>query len=358
MRKGILVSVIIPVFNVRHYLVEAIESVVHQSYENLEILIIDDGSTDGSGEICDQYAKQDQRVRVIHQKNRGLSFARNVGLNLCTGDVVAFLDSDDVYKPEFIEIMLSVMSRDEVDLVVCKYQVYRTTLKITQNDNVKSLPLIETGTYNRINALSALAKGIINPMVWNKIYKRQLWDNIRFPEGHVHEDIDVSYRIIDCCENICIIDESLYLRRIRPYSITTTVTSANASDCILAWNHFEEFVVSNIPQSFSMEHLKSVQRIKLDWMIQYYVKLLQNSSENNPFCCNLRRQIVSLKEDVGLGNVGLLKSLRYILIQHCPWCLRIAYPLYQGIKHVREEICTKRFKQVHGLSKMMRDALT
>lgn len=96
------------------YLPEALDSVIHQTYKNLEIIIIDDGSTDGSGRICDEYAGKDCRIRLIHQENKGLSAARNAGLNIMTGDVIAFLDSDDAYHPEYIEIMLAAMNREYV----------------------------------------------------------------------------------------------------------------------------------------------------------------------------------------------------------------------------------------------------
>ena len=101
--RGCLVSVIVPVYNVRPYLEECLESVVSQTYHNLEILVIDDGSTDGSGEICDRFAENDSRIRVVHQKNKGLGAARNVGLDLATGSVVSFLDSDDAFLPDAIE---------------------------------------------------------------------------------------------------------------------------------------------------------------------------------------------------------------------------------------------------------------
>ena len=120
-----LISVIIPVYNVRHYLKEALDSVIFQTYRNLEIIIIDDGSTDGSREICDDYL-DDSRVTVIHQKNKGLSAARNAGLDIMTGEYVAFLDSDDAYQSSFIEEMVNAIVREVADIVVCKYTVHST----------------------------------------------------------------------------------------------------------------------------------------------------------------------------------------------------------------------------------------
>ena len=131
MRQGVdsqmspLVSVIIPVFNVKMYLKEALDSVIHQSYSNLEILVIDDGSTDGSGALCDYY-KQDPRVRIVHQDNKGLSAARNTGLDIMTGDYISFLDSDDAYHLNYIEEMLNCIVQENADIVVSRYGIYHT----------------------------------------------------------------------------------------------------------------------------------------------------------------------------------------------------------------------------------------
>ena len=115
-----LVSVIIPVYNVAPYLEEALESVINQSYNNLEILVIDDGSTDGSEIICEEYAARDKRIRVIYQVNGGLSDARNTGLDLAAGEYIAFLDSDDAYRSNMIEVMLRAVMRYQADIIICR----------------------------------------------------------------------------------------------------------------------------------------------------------------------------------------------------------------------------------------------
>ena len=150
-----LVSVIIPVYNVRPYLNEALDSVLDQSYENLEIIIIDDGSTDGSSELCDEYGKKDARICVIHQDNRGLSAARNAGLDHMTGDLVAFLDSDDAYDPEYILTMLSAMYpqnaafSEPVDVVVCKYTVHYSTGEMKQRKRLLTHDHIGSSRYTQ-----------------------------------------------------------------------------------------------------------------------------------------------------------------------------------------------------------------
>ncbi len=120
MRNDALISIVIPVYNVRPYLAEALDSVIHQTYANLEILLVDDGSTDGSGEICDEYASKDPRIRVIHQENKGLSASRNAGLDRMRGESVAFLAPDDAFDPCFIEKLAAALNREQADLAMCK----------------------------------------------------------------------------------------------------------------------------------------------------------------------------------------------------------------------------------------------
>ena len=132
-----LVSVIIPVYNVAPYLEEALESVINQSYNNLEILVIDDGSTDGSEIICEEYAARDKRIRVIHQVNGGLSDARNTGLDLAAGEYIAFLDPDDAYRPDMIAVMLGALLRNQADISICSYSTYRNVLPNTRVRSVK-----------------------------------------------------------------------------------------------------------------------------------------------------------------------------------------------------------------------------
>ena len=179
-----LVSVIIPIYMIDRYVGICVESVINQTYTNLEIVIVDDGSTDGSGGICDEYAQRDRRIRVIHQENRGLSAARNTGLDKVSGEYIAFLDSDDAYRPDYVETMMRFMISDEPDLVLSRYEDCRTTGKLEGNggkDGGKEVhPSILPGVYDRAGALRGLAEGTISPNIWNRIYRRKLWNSIRF----------------------------------------------------------------------------------------------------------------------------------------------------------------------------------
>ncbi len=164
-----LVCVIIPVFNVFPYLKESLDSVIYQTFENLEIIIIDDGSTDGSGRICDEYAANDERIKVIHQKNKGLSVAHNAGLDVMTGDVVAFLDSDDVYHLDFIRKMVGMMYCEEIGIVICKYSTHYNDEKRDLDGKIR--PFTDQGLYDRDQALRLLADGLIDFMLGTKYIK-------------------------------------------------------------------------------------------------------------------------------------------------------------------------------------------
>ena len=219
MEFGSLVSIIIPVYNVKLYLKEALDSVIHQTYQNLEIIIIDDGSTDGSEKLCDEYTEKDQRIIVIHQENKGLSNARNVGLDLMHGEALAFLDSDDAYSSDYVRVMAEAMIREKADIVICRYTIHNTTDRLSPSGREKKLPRITQGLYDRKQSLCALVDGAINNSVWNKLYRQELWTDIRFPNGRVYEDFDTSYRIFNACKTVYVVDKSQYLYRKRPGSI-------------------------------------------------------------------------------------------------------------------------------------------
>ena len=272
MNNTLLVSIIIPVFNVQLYLAEALDSVVKQTYENLEIIIVDDGSTDGSGKICDEYAKRDRRIIVIHQENKGLSAARNAGLDIMTGSVVAFLDPDDAYCHNYISSMMEVMDREKVDLVICKYTTHYTDQRMSWecDKNINTSPQISQGKYNRNIVLRALADGKVGFNVWNKLYKGYLWKDIRFPVGHVYEDIDTIFRIIDLCKTIYVMNNPLYLYRKRQGSITERYTFDYLNDWNLAQADFESYISENTPEVFRSEQLRNRQRIRMNKMLYHY----------------------------------------------------------------------------------------
>lgn len=211
-----LISVVIPVYNVRSYLEACVESVLCQTYRNLQIVLVDDGSTDGSGGICDRYAKADGRVSVIHQKNGGLSAARNAGIGYSSGAFITFVDSDDILLPDAIEYLYGLSEATGANMSVCQRALI--------DENGAALP--ERGRYKnrsfrgngRCMAGHFRAKEF-HGAAWGKLYRRWLFNALRFPEGKCCEDVFVAYMVAANCQTIAIGREKKYLYRMRKNSI-------------------------------------------------------------------------------------------------------------------------------------------
>lgn len=330
MEWGCPISIIIPVYNVRPFIVEALESVINQSYQNLEIIIIDDGSTDGSELICDEYSRKDKRVTVIHQDNEGLSAARNAGLEIMSGDVVAFLDSDDAYHQDFISLMFTSMINEKSDIVICQYLVQKTVghmFRMRDKDE-KAEPLLARGTIDRSYSLRSLVEGTLNPAVWNKLYRKELWKEIRFPEGHVYEDICTVFKVLDLSERVSILDHPLYMYRKRSGQITDAITPNNISDWLLSRNHLEQLISADTTKTFSEECLLSYYCSKINQMISFYIDLF-SSGADEIFVENLERDIIRFGEEIGINNCDKSTHIEYWMICHCPWILRKTVLLYR-----------------------------
>lgn len=182
-----MISIIVPVYNVEPYLRKCLDSIINQTYRDLEILIIDDGSTDGSGAICDEY-KVDERVKVFHTDNRGLSAARNLGLDNAVGDWIGFVDSDDWIEPDMYSSLIKRAEETGADVVECGCY---TDFATTSNKH----PSLQR-TVSDKEAVEALIRDEIRTQVWNKIWKRHLFAEIRFPEGRSFEDVATTYKLI------------------------------------------------------------------------------------------------------------------------------------------------------------------
>lgn len=210
-----LISVIIPVYNVEEYLCRCVDSVLDQTYRNTEILLVDDGSPDNCPAICDEYARQDARVRVLHQENKGLSGARNAGIDVAKGQWLAFVDSDDYLAPDFLERLLEACERTGSDLSVCRWEYVR-------GEKIPEHGTGETRVYTGREMLANLylPDGAYFVVAWNKLYRRELFEEIRYPLGKIHEDEATTYRIYDKVRQAAYVDRSLYGYFVTPVSIT------------------------------------------------------------------------------------------------------------------------------------------
>lgn len=211
-----LISIIVPIYNVEKYLNKCIDSIINQTYKNIEIILINDGSEDNSGKICDKYAKEDSRIKVIHKKNGGLSDARNVGIDASQGDYIAFIDSDDWVDLYMIERLYNLIIQHKADIVQGDY------IEVYDEDNIlKNITKEEINFYNSNQMLEYLygEKYVKTVVVWNKLYKKELFDQIRFPKGRLHEDEFTTYKVIHRANTIIDSNLPVYYYRQRESSI-------------------------------------------------------------------------------------------------------------------------------------------
>jgi|UPI000783BDC1 glycosyltransferase involved in cell wall biosynthesis len=216
-----LISVIIPVYNTEKYLQECVDSVMKQTYQNLEILLIDDGSTDTSAEICDAYERFDQRITTLHKENGGLSDARNFGIKNANGDYLCFIDSDDFISENFIEKLFESITKTHSDISFCNFVKFFPG-KNKKIGNYHSKDLYE----NREDAIRGLFSGEIRTSAWAKLYKKSIFDSIQFPEGEIAEDIMTLYNAFCTINKISFTKKGIYFYRQNTTGITRTKTMA------------------------------------------------------------------------------------------------------------------------------------
>ena len=208
-----LISVIVPVYNVQTYLPQCIDSILSQDYRDLEVILVDDGSKDASGEICDRYAEADSRVRVVHQTNAGGGAAKNTALRLATGELLSFVDSDDYLEPGAYRHMVDLLRKHDADVVRCSF---RSVFRSHSEDNVYEPGCMAVpGTEFLVRFATDWTCGLL----WNKLYKRSLFDGIFFPEDHKIDDEYFTYRGIMNAERVVCDDRIIYNYRKRASGI-------------------------------------------------------------------------------------------------------------------------------------------
>ncbi len=267
-----LISIIVPVYNVEPYLQEALDSLKKQTYQDLEILLIDDGSTDGSGEICDEYTLCDKRFSVFHQENHGLSAARNIGLNLIHGQYVTFLDPDDAFYPEMIERMLEAIITTGADLVICGFDVYRTEKRMGFQRAFMSHHFKYAEQFSSSEALNRLISGSLTTAVWNKLYKKNLWENVRFLEDHVYEETGAMHLILEQCQSVTTLPQTLVMHRKRRGSITASFDEKSILDWFLAYDLLQNYVNAHTSDVFRLESVFDFHERYLRSMIVLYAE--------------------------------------------------------------------------------------
>lgn len=281
------ISIIVPVYNVEKYLENCIESILNQTFKDFELILVDDGSTDNSGKICDIYEKKDSRIKVIHKNNGGLSSARNAGLDIACGKYVGFIDSDDSIHPRMYEILYDLIKKYESDISCCNYKKIYDIFK-DEYENVNSLEVIEMSNIEAIKNLYDKEIGVKLVIACNKLYRKNLFDNIRYKVGRVHEDEFMAHRILYNCKKITYVDNELYYYLQREGSIMSQISYKRKVDTLLSKSDRMRFcnkvgltsMSDNICKTYEFE------------FFNLYKQLLNEDSENAEFLKEIRRDFI------------------------------------------------------------------
>ena len=246
--KKPLISIVIPAYNVEQYLKRCIESILNQTYDNLEIILIDDGSPDNCGIIMEQYAKKDKRIGVYHKKNGGLSDARNFGIHRVTGEYITFIDSDDWVSPYYISNLYKAIKKDDSDISASWFtEIYKENSKEVKGEEYLK-------NYKCLSRKTALEKMLyqdgIETSAWGKLYKMDIFQDLRYPVGKLYEDIPVTYEILKRSKKIAVIGNVDYFYFQRTDSIQNVKFNKRKLDSLKHVGEMQSDIIENFPELF------------------------------------------------------------------------------------------------------------
>lgn len=241
--KDSLITIIVPVYNVEEYLDRCIDSVMNQTYQNIEIILVDDGSVDRSGAICDSYAKKDSRITVIHKENGGLSDARNEALNIAKGEYFAFVDSDDYLADDYVEYLYELLIQNEADISACEIKkVYSDTEQLDEcqenTEVISGRDALECFLYQRKVVPNAVCK----------LYKREIFNEIRYPKGMHYEDLATIYKVLGKCDRFVMGKKQKYYYYQRANSIMNDDFNEKKMHRIQIANEMKTYVDARYPE--------------------------------------------------------------------------------------------------------------
>lgn len=238
-----LISVIVPIYNVEKYLARCVDSIVNQTYKNLEIILVDDGSPDRCPQMCDDYAKKDSQIKVVHKKNGGLSDARNAGMAVATGKYISFIDSDDYVSDDFFECLLDVMNKENSDIAECSVVKFYEDNRFDEFSDDLSVKTCDTQ-----DAMSALiAENPFHQHVWNKLYKTELVKDIPYAVGKLNEDEFWTYRVFGRANKVARLNKTMYYYFQRSSSIMGVGYNIRRLDALEGKANRQKYIEINFP---------------------------------------------------------------------------------------------------------------
>jgi len=266
------VSIIVPVYNVERYLKRCINSILSQTLKNIEIILINDGSTDNSGNICNEYADVDKRIRVIHKENGGLSSARNAGIKISLGRYLGFVDSDDYINPNMYKNLYELCIQNDSDIGVCRFGREINGKMVIEVKEEKVIKL------DNVEAMRQLFRGeLYRFSVCNKLFEKSCFKNIMFPEGRIHEDLSTSYKLFSNAKKVVYTSDTGYIYVKRDGSILTSTFNEKRLDAFLGWEEIIPFMTKHYPE-LSTEYISSCAYVCLDQVYSILSDVKDNKS--------------------------------------------------------------------------------
>lgn len=293
-------SIIVPVYNVERYLRRCIDSILKQTFRDFEVILINDGSTDNSRTICNEYKRLDTRINIINQKNGGLSSARNEGLKKANGEYIAFVDSDDYISNNMFMKMMKLANEYNCDIVSCGYRRFEGKFCTNEESSEQIFKFSNREALNNYLLNYDDKDRKMDTVVWNKIYRRTLFNNIEFPEGKIYEDGYVTYKLLYKANNIIHIDDELYYYFQKSDSISNSKFSERDVKSYDDWRDIFRYIYI---YEKSLSHLAGNKYIKKN--IDIYIKLCKLKNEFN----NVEEYKKNIKRDL-IEDFDKLNSLQ------------------------------------------------
>ena len=313
-----LISVIVPIYKVEAYLMRCVKSIQEQTYKNLEIILVDDGSPDNCGSMCDSLAQEDDRICVIHKENGGLSDARNKGLDVAKGEYIAFVDSDDYIAPSFLETLYKHLTNTDSDVALCSYKEV-TGEPFSKEQGERGDIFVYDREKLLLNLFDANHEDATFFIVaWNKLYKKTLWEQVRFPKGKIHEDEATTYRVFDLCNKGVYVKIPLYGYYTSDSSITRDAFSVKRLQWMEALNDRIAYFEQRGENRLTACSIKA----RADGAITYYYPLAQLNGKTGQYNREIEQLngyiLAALREDKKYRNLSLSNRIGYRIFLFSP----------------------------------------
>lgn len=317
-----MISVIVPVYNVEKYLERCVKSIAAQTYKDLEILLIDDGSTDKSGKMCDDFQQTDSRIKAFHKQNGGLSDARNYGIEHSAGEFISFVDSDDYIDEKMLETLHRLITENDADLAVC------SAMDVFEGKEVTQVKEIKVFNLNKVESYKYMLRGDGIPSACNKLYKRQTVGNVRFPVGKLYEDGFFTPQILKRVEKTAVTSKPMYYYFRRADSITTKPFRKGDLDVIEAYDKCVKQVKELCPEAlpYAEFRYRNAYFNVLDKMLMR--DDCKEIPEYKQVVKYLKKHTVQIVKDPGFGKMRKIAAV----------ALKFSVPLYKKILLTKQKI--------------------